>query len=274
MNALGGTYDQPGRPPQGDRNDATGSPEKRGGLRILMACAAFPPFIDGGGPISAMIVAKLLIAAGHDVQVVNVAGEDKHEVFDGVPVAAIDTVGIPMIAARFQKSDNAGAQLLIGRLSFASFCISLLGAVVLVLIAPFILSTFNADFAQHADVLTALCVLSVSQAFFGPGSWLLMIGGGERFFLIARAVIFIFYLGLLYGLAQIGGLMGIAIAGLFMTLASNLAAWHWIRRKYAIDNMATAFFRPFAFAGAPPPTTIQSGAESLHDEAAVKTVTH
>ncbi len=191
-----------------------------------------------------------------------------------LPVAAIDTVGIPMIAARFQKSDNAGAQLLIGRLSFASFCISLLGAVVLVMVGPFILSIFNADFAQHADVLTALCVLSVSQAFFGPGSWLLMIGGGERFFLIARAVMFIFYLGLLYGLAQIGGLMGIAIAGLFMALASNLAAWHWIRRKYAIDNMATAFFRPFAFAGAPPPTTIQPGAESLHDEAAVKTVTH
>lgn len=44
-----------------------------------------------------------------------------------LPLAAIDTVGIPMIAARFQKSDTAGAQLLIGRLSFASFCISLLG---------------------------------------------------------------------------------------------------------------------------------------------------
>jgi O-antigen/teichoic acid export membrane protein len=166
-----------------------------------------------------------------------------------LPVAAIDTVGIPMIAARFQKSDNAGAQLLIGRLSFASFCISLLGAVVLAMVAPFVLSMFNADFVEHANVLTALCVLSVSQAFFGPGSWLLMIGGGERFFLIARAVIFVFYLGLLYGLAQIGGLMGIAIAGLVMTLASNLAAWHWIKRKYAIDNMATAFFRPFIFSG-------------------------
>jgi len=95
MNALGGTHEQPGRAAhQGDRNDATGSPEKRGGLRILMACAAFPPFIDGGGPISAMIVAKLLIAAGHDVQVVNVAGEDKHEVFDGVPVHRLRSLNI------------------------------------------------------------------------------------------------------------------------------------------------------------------------------------
>ncbi|PZU89725.1 MAG: polysaccharide biosynthesis associate [Chelatococcus sp.] len=176
-----------------------------------------------------------------------------------LPVAAIDTVGIPMIAARFQKADTPGAQQLIGRLSFASFCISLLGALALAVVAPFILHLFNPEFVQHADVLTALCVLAVSQAFFGPGSWLLMIGGGERFFLIARAILFVLYLGLLYGLALIGGLMGIAIAGLLFSTASNLAAWHWIKRKWHIDNMATAFFRPFLFGGvreekAAPPT--------------------
>ncbi|RXT54638.1 polysaccharide biosynthesis associate [Bosea sp. Tri-44] len=168
-----------------------------------------------------------------------------------LPLAAIDTVGIPMIAARFQKSDTAGAQLLIGRLSFASFCISLLGALALVVVAPFILHVFNPEFVRHADVLTALCVLSVSLSFFGPGSWLLMIGGGERFFLIARAIMFVIYLGLLYGLARVGGLMGIAIAGLIFSTASSLAAWYWIKEKWRIDNMATAFIRPFLFGGAP-----------------------
>ncbi|AZO80154.1 MULTISPECIES: lipopolysaccharide biosynthesis protein [unclassified Bosea (in: a-proteobacteria)] len=168
-----------------------------------------------------------------------------------LPLAAIDTVGIPMIAARFQKSDTAGAQLLIGRLSFASFCISLLGALALAVVAPFILHLFNPEFVQHENVLVALCVLSVSLAFFGPGSWLLMIGGGERFFLIARAIMFVIYLGLLYGLARIGGLMGIAIAGLIFNTASSLAAWYWIKQKWRIDNMATAFFRPFLFGGAP-----------------------
>lgn len=63
-------------------------------MRILMACAAFPPFIDGGGPISAMIVAKLLLAAGHDLTVVNVAGEDKHETYDGVPVHRLRSLNI------------------------------------------------------------------------------------------------------------------------------------------------------------------------------------
>ncbi len=67
---------------------------REGGKRILMACAAFPPFIDGGGPISAMMVAKLLIAAGHDVKVVNVSGEDRHEVFDGVPVRRLKSLNV------------------------------------------------------------------------------------------------------------------------------------------------------------------------------------
>ncbi|WP_337268093.1 glycosyltransferase [Oryzifoliimicrobium ureilyticus] len=63
-------------------------------MRILMACAAFPPFMDGGGPISSMMIAKTLIAAGHDVLVVNVAGEDKHEVYEGVPVHRLPSLNI------------------------------------------------------------------------------------------------------------------------------------------------------------------------------------
>jgi glycosyltransferase involved in cell wall biosynthesis len=63
-------------------------------MRILMACAAFPPFIDGGGPISAMMVAKLLLADGHDLEVVNVSGEDKHEVYDGVPVRRLPSLNV------------------------------------------------------------------------------------------------------------------------------------------------------------------------------------
>jgi glycosyltransferase involved in cell wall biosynthesis len=63
-------------------------------MRILMACAAFPPFIDGGGPISALIVAKLLLGLGHEVTVVNVADEARDEIHDGVPVRRLATLNI------------------------------------------------------------------------------------------------------------------------------------------------------------------------------------
>ncbi len=59
-----------------------------------MAAAAFPPFIDGGGPISALLVAKLLLGAGHELLVVNVADEAKDEVFDGVPVRRLETLNL------------------------------------------------------------------------------------------------------------------------------------------------------------------------------------
>ena len=63
-------------------------------MRILMAAAAFPPFIDGGGPISALLVARLLLGAGHELLVVNIADDARDEVFDGVPVRRIETLNL------------------------------------------------------------------------------------------------------------------------------------------------------------------------------------
>jgi glycosyltransferase involved in cell wall biosynthesis len=63
-------------------------------MRILMAAAAFPPFMDGGGPVSAMLVAKLLAGAGHELRVLNVADEAKDEVFDGIPVRRLETLNL------------------------------------------------------------------------------------------------------------------------------------------------------------------------------------
>lgn len=168
-----------------------------------------------------------------------------------LPVAAIDTVGVPMIAERFQQRDDEGAQKIVGRLSMGAFVISAFGAVCLAIVSPFVLHLFNAAFVEHADVLVVLCVTAVSHAFFGPGSWLLMIGGGERYFLIARGVLFVAYLGLLYALGITYGLIGVTFAGLAFTAASNFVAARWIARVQGIDVMATSFFRPFPFG---PPT--------------------
>jgi O-antigen/teichoic acid export membrane protein len=161
-----------------------------------------------------------------------------------LPITAIDTVGIPLIAAKFQTEDKVGAQRLIGRLSFASFGISLAGAMMIAIGGQFALGLFNPDFVPHFPVLLILCGASVSQAFFGPGSWLLMIGGGERFFLIARSSLFVAYLALLYWLSSLFGLTGVAIASVLFNVSSNLAANLWVIHHLGIDNMATAFFRP------------------------------
>ncbi|WP_417688214.1 glycosyltransferase [Roseibium sp.] len=63
-------------------------------MRILMPCAAFPPFIDGGGPVSSMMLAKMLIGEGHDVRVVHVSDEDRHETYEGIPVHRIKSLNL------------------------------------------------------------------------------------------------------------------------------------------------------------------------------------
>jgi glycosyltransferase involved in cell wall biosynthesis len=63
-------------------------------MRILMACAAFPPFIDGGGPISALMVAKLIRQSGHDLEVINVADSEKREVYQGITIQRISSLNI------------------------------------------------------------------------------------------------------------------------------------------------------------------------------------
>ncbi|TYC49276.1 glycosyltransferase [Rhodobacterales bacterium] len=63
-------------------------------MRILMPCAAFPPFADGGGPISALIVARLLMNEGHEVRVVHVTDEEAFEDYEGISVHRVKPLNI------------------------------------------------------------------------------------------------------------------------------------------------------------------------------------
>jgi len=63
-------------------------------VRVLLACAAFPPFVKGGGPVSSFLHAKALMSAGHDVLVVNVQGIDEEAEFEGVPVLRIAELNV------------------------------------------------------------------------------------------------------------------------------------------------------------------------------------
>lgn len=171
-----------------------------------------------------------------------------------LPVAAIDTVGLPMAAARIQAADWSGLQRLVARLSLASFLISVTGALGMLVVGPYALALFKPDFVAHLDVLLVLCLSSVATAFFGPGVSLLMIGGGERFLLVNNAVLFAIYGLLLCGLADVLGMLGVAVANLVLTLSYNLRMSSWVRRRWGVDNMATAVLRPSVGGGLPRPT--------------------
>jgi O-antigen/teichoic acid export membrane protein len=158
-----------------------------------------------------------------------------------LPVLAIDTVGVPLIAARFQERDTEGAQRLVAMLSAGSFVLALIGGVFLFFTGPFVLHLFDAAFVEHFPVLVLLSIGAIAHAFFGPGTWLMMIGGGEGYLLKIRSVIFVVYLALLFALGSQFGPEGVAIAGFAQLLALHLVSRHWTIRHWKVDCAATAF---------------------------------
>ncbi|NBN79401.1 lipopolysaccharide biosynthesis protein [Microvirga tunisiensis] len=156
-----------------------------------------------------------------------------------LPVSIIDTIGIPMVSARLQARDIPGAQHLISVLSAGSFAGTLLAFCFMIAIGKLALSLFEPSFADHYAVLVVLCLSPVAHAFFGPGTNLMMIGGGERYFLWMRSLIFVVYIAALILFGVYFGMIGIAVVGLVHSFVILLLCRNWTLAHVGVDNMAT-----------------------------------
>lgn len=58
-------------------------------MRVQLICAAFPPFGKGGGPATSALIARGLVAAGHEVEVVTASDAPLDERRDGYRVHSI-----------------------------------------------------------------------------------------------------------------------------------------------------------------------------------------
>jgi glycosyltransferase involved in cell wall biosynthesis len=63
-------------------------------MRILLACAAYPPWGKGGGPAASESIARALSAQGHTVHVVTVADEEANEDRDGIDVRTLRSLNV------------------------------------------------------------------------------------------------------------------------------------------------------------------------------------
>ncbi|PWC26571.1 glycosyltransferase family 4 protein [Teichococcus aestuarii] len=63
-------------------------------MRILLACASFPPQGRGGGPIGSQMLAKALVKAGHEVHVVTVADQASRTESDGLTVETVPSLNV------------------------------------------------------------------------------------------------------------------------------------------------------------------------------------
>ncbi|MBL6431483.1 MAG: hypothetical protein HPM95_21360 [Alphaproteobacteria bacterium] len=67
----------------------------------------------------------------------------------------------------------------------------------LLAIAPTVLGLFDPSFTEHFDVVAVMAASVVAHAFFGVGTGMLLLAGGERYYLVYRSLLFIPYLGAL-----------------------------------------------------------------------------
>lgn len=64
-------------------------------MRILLACAAYPPWGKGGGPAASESIARALKTRGHSVHVITVAGKDTNEIRDdGIDVRTLRSLNV------------------------------------------------------------------------------------------------------------------------------------------------------------------------------------
>jgi len=63
-------------------------------MRILLACAAYPPRGKGGGPAASESIARALSALGHAVQIVTVADEEGQEIRDGIDIRTLRSLNV------------------------------------------------------------------------------------------------------------------------------------------------------------------------------------
>ena len=63
-------------------------------MRILLICAAYPPYGKGGGPASSELLALGLAARGHIVRVLTVADEEALQEKDGLEIKTIKTLNV------------------------------------------------------------------------------------------------------------------------------------------------------------------------------------
>jgi hypothetical protein len=63
-------------------------------MRILLACAAYPPWGKGGGPAASESIARALSVRGHAVHVITVADNDTQDNRDGIDVRTLRTLNV------------------------------------------------------------------------------------------------------------------------------------------------------------------------------------
>lgn len=157
---------------------------------------------------------------------------------------AFSGIAAPMIASCHAKGDAAGIRNLYGLVSRWALTAALLPALLLALFPKEALSLFGPGFTGASAALLLLAGASLLQAWFGLGSTVLAMAGGERLSLANQAVALLLQVLLHLLLIPRYGLGGAALSTFAVALLLSLARAVEMRIIFGIPLLAGKSWKP------------------------------
>ena len=157
---------------------------------------------------------------------------------------AFSGIAAPMIAACHARGDSAGIRKLYDLVSRWILTIVLLPAMILALFPKEALSVFGSGFTGSSTALVLLAVSALLQAWFGLGSTVLAMAGGERLSLVNQAAALLLQVVLHLLLIPRYGLDGAAFSTLAVTLLLSVARAVEMRWLLGIGALSRKAWKP------------------------------
>ena len=157
---------------------------------------------------------------------------------------AFSGIAAPMIAACHARGDEAGIRKLYELVSRWILTIVLLPALLLALFPGEALSVFGAGFSDGSTALLFLAASALLQAWFGLGSTVLAMAGGERLSFVNQAVALLLQVALHLLLIPRYGLNGAAFSTFAVTLLLSAARAVEMRWLLGIGALSRKAWKP------------------------------
>jgi O-antigen/teichoic acid export membrane protein len=154
---------------------------------------------------------------------------------------AFSGIAAPMIAGFHARGDEAGIRKLYELVSRWVLTIVLLPALLLATFPRELLSVFGEGFRDGSTALVLLSVSALLQAWFGLGSTVLAMAGGERLSLLNQIVALFMQVCLHLLLIPLYGIDGAAVSSLVVTLllsAARAVEMRWLLGIGAVSRKA------------------------------------
>jgi O-antigen/teichoic acid export membrane protein len=154
--------------------------------------------------------------------------------------SAVTAFAAPRFAALWLDRDMAQLQSFARSVARWMFLPSLVVGVGIIVIGPWLLRTFGADFVAGYAVLIVLTVGYLSKSFVGPVGSYLAVSGHQDAIVLVIAVSSV--LNILMNLVLIPwyGVMGAAAASIFTLVLSQVWQYVLVRRKLGVDSSVFA----------------------------------